>query len=380
MKRYISVLTLCAILLTTGCTSRDLPLISTAEIDSNSSNAIETAPATEENDIVAAMTEIALEEAPAKPQVLTEPPVMRIETIGTEIASCTNMYKCGYSWDTDGQSVIACGASPYQAYELGHINAVINIADLVQDPKILLTNGGEIGYVYCWGSDEEVQEVEFTDDGCIILPDEPVGCVYEVSIDFPQGQCSYVFATELREIQDTYSGDEMSTPAYDPTAAQSSAAYQPEIQPVIEDTCGYPTAENMPANGIVTDPVYKIIRTNCSSAMLFQGTVNISSADELAEYIDANDESCYLDEFKEYTAKYDEDYFKNNALVLILLEANSGSITYEIESYSSDGNISINSIIPMVGTCDMAYYHAVLEIPQSLADVEFGYAIGMTME
>lgn len=212
MKKYIAFTALSAMLLLSGCAERDLPLISTVELAEGS------APATELGSLGHAETEIAWEEAPIEPQELTEPPIIRIETIGSEIASCMSMTRCGYSWEHDGTAVIADSASPLQAYEHGDVTAVVNTLDLAKAPTVLLTNGGAIEYVRCWGADG-VQEVEFTAEGEILLPAEPVGAVYEVSVTFPQGRCSYIFAAEQREPSD-YSGsaEGAATPAYDPTA------------------------------------------------------------------------------------------------------------------------------------------------------------------
>ncbi len=250
MKKYISVILLAAVLLNTGCTSRDLPLESTVAIGTddmaaagNNDISDDTVSATTELGTYA-MTEIAWEsDVVNEPVVLDSPPDMRIEARGDMIASCMTMAKCGYTWGNEGEQVIACGASPYQAWEHGDVHAVINILDLAASPKVLLTNGAEIEYVRCWGGDDGYQEINFTADGEIIIPQlSTTGNVYEVSIVFPQGRCSYVFATEKRA---PYSGDEgnsegATSPAYDPTAVQTSAAYIPE-----NELCGYPLAEDM---------------------------------------------------------------------------------------------------------------------------------------
>ncbi len=238
MKKYLTFAAITAMLLASGCTARDLPLTSTTALGDAAEG--ELVASTELGTVDGyAETEIAWEEAPAQPEELSSPPVMRIEAVGEMIASCMNMPQCGYSWTKDDSETIACGASPYQAYELGHVSAVINTLDLAKAPKVLLTNGGVIEYVTCWGSDEERQDVEFTAEGEILLPDSPIGKVYEVSILFPQGRCSYLFATEEREPTDYSGGSEgATTPAYDPTALQSPAAY------ISEAICGYPTAED----------------------------------------------------------------------------------------------------------------------------------------
>ena len=69
--------------------------------------------------------------------------------------------------------------------------------------------------------------------------------------------------------------------------------------------------------------------------------------------------------------KYDETYFESNNLVFIILEEGSGSIRHEItdvrvcrdENGAPLGwNITIDRIVPEVGTDDMAQWHLLLEV------------------
>lgn len=76
----------------------------------------------------------------------------------------------------------------------------------------------------------------------------------------------------------------------------------------------------------------------------------------------------YIDEtigFLNACEKYDEEYFKNNILVMVILEEGSGSITHNVDSVETgtDGKLYVNvsSIIPEVGTCDMAQWHILIE-------------------
>lgn len=74
----------------------------------------------------------------------------------------------------------------------------------------------------------------------------------------------------------------------------------------------------------------------------------------------------YIDElFLSYT---DEYFFKNKTLVLFQVTSGSGSISYSVEAVRIDdsGNLAIdfNTIIPEVGTADMAQTLVVLELPK----------------
>ena len=70
--------------------------------------------------------------------------------------------------------------------------------------------------------------------------------------------------------------------------------------------------------------------------------------------------------------KYDDEYFENRMLVAVLLEEGSGSIRHEVERIGVDSGdlwIEIKSIVPEVGTCDMAWWHVLIE-PEAGVEVE----------
>ncbi len=63
-------------------------------------------------------------------------------------------------------------------------------------------------------------------------------------------------------------------------------------------------------------------------------------------------------------AKYDAAYFDEQMLVLVLLEEGSGSIRHRVTHVTeNDGRLLINidRLLPEVGTCDMAYWHILIE-------------------
>ena len=134
------------------------------------------------------------------------------------------------------------------------------------------------------------------------------------------------------------------------------------------------------------DPVNyeaQYIRTNaCHEGTEYPATIIIRSVDELNAYYDANKgkfdlerhDKVYSDTtigFLDACDKYDEAYFENQILVMVLLEEGSGSNRHEVDSVKvgSDGTlyVGINSIVPEVGTCDMAQWHVLIELE---ADVD----------
>ena len=109
----------------------------------------------------------------------------------------------------------------------------------------------------------------------------------------------------------------------------------------------------------------------------------IRSVGELYEYYSANKDKYNLERkdkvysdttigFLDACDKYDEKYFENQILVMVLLEEGSGSVRHNVESVkvAQDDKlyISICAIVPEVGTCDMAEWHILIE-PEKGIDV-----------
>lgn len=116
------------------------------------------------------------------------------------------------------------------------------------------------------------------------------------------------------------------------------------------------------------------IRTNWVSGS--HGTTYIiETKEELEEYLTANmeefglqhKEKVYADTtigFEDAIQKYDEEFFKNNNLVLVLLTAESGSIRHKVNSANiADGVMTINITrqTKEYQTCDMAGWHIIIE-------------------
>ena len=93
----------------------------------------------------------------------------------------------------------------------------------------------------------------------------------------------------------------------------------------------------------------------------------INDIQALNSYISSNEGTYNFesDEFKAVSEKYDEGYFNEKALVLVLLEESSGSVRHEVNGVSDDGVISITRSVPEMGTDDMAQWHIFIEIPKT---------------
>jgi len=102
----------------------------------------------------------------------------------------------------------------------------------------------------------------------------------------------------------------------------------------------------------------------------------INSAQELNEYYAINRDTYDLDKkekvysdttigFLDAVDKYDDAYFKDNILVLVLLEEGSGSIRHKVSDVKRNDNnieIGIKRIVPEIGTSDMAEWHIMVEL------------------
>ena len=108
----------------------------------------------------------------------------------------------------------------------------------------------------------------------------------------------------------------------------------------------------------------------------------INSKEELKAYYEANKANFDLERkenvssgaaigFLDACDKYDDTYFEQQSLILIVLEEGSGGVTHKItdvrphstETGALDGwDITIDRIVPEVGTADMAQWHLFLEI------------------
>ena len=125
------------------------------------------------------------------------------------------------------------------------------------------------------------------------------------------------------------------------------------------------------------------IRTNGTSENTsYPYHVVINSREEIEAYYEANKELFDLERKEEVYSdttigfldacdKYDDAYFARQNLVLIVLEEGSGSIRHEITDMrphnTENGrlagwDITINKIVPEVGTADMAQWHLFLEV------------------
>lgn len=115
----------------------------------------------------------------------------------------------------------------------------------------------------------------------------------------------------------------------------------------------------------------------------------IRSADQLQTYCRENGSLYQFEQgtdgtesFLEACERYDEAYFENQCLILVLLQEGSGSTRHKVDRVgTADGDtvISIQTITPEVGTCDMAAWHILIE-PDSTLELPQGGKVALLLD
>ncbi|MBO5943766.1 MAG: hypothetical protein J6Q50_00555 [Clostridia bacterium] len=107
--------------------------------------------------------------------------------------------------------------------------------------------------------------------------------------------------------------------------------------------------------------------TNTPSGIMFPQIRVINSLEHFNNYINEFD-----NEFSDERQKYDEKYFTEKSLIVLLLEEGSGSITHTINDLvmSDDGKlyVYIDVNVPETGDCAMAYWHIFIEPNSNMTD------------
>ncbi|MDD4124181.1 MAG: hypothetical protein PHW77_00415 [Eubacteriales bacterium] len=149
----------------------------------------------------------------------------------------------------------------------------------------------------------------------------------------------------------------------------------PEEESPIESECSDESSASFenPDNSYISYPSQRI-RTGYYE----QGTriIVISSADELEAFFNDTDIGGNI-KLYEVAGKYDAEYFKTNILIMVLIKENSGSIQHQVIGIDETGHILINRVIPETGTCDMAGWNILIEVPNSHPAISAG--IGFTL-
>ncbi len=200
-----------------------------------------------------------------------------------------------------------------------------------------LTDGGKLTGVTNWSSEGEPLDLDFDAAGAIYFSECPIGEIYSVSVGFPEGNCTYVFAA-----------------AYS-SAVEDDGALIGQLAPVTPE--------------YDLDDLYKpegsISRVNWDERIA--PTAMIRSLDELKTYYTAHLANEWT-AFEDCFPKYDGTFFEKNVLVISYFDEGSGSIKHEYLGIDNEnGCIVVRRTTPEVGTDDMAAYVLTVEIPADKA-------------
>ena len=106
---------------------------------------------------------------------------------------------------------------------------------------------------------------------------------------------------------------------------------------------------------------------NTPSGIKFPQIRVIKSVEDLNEYVKE-----FNNEFSEECNKYDEKYFEEKPLIIVILEEGSLSITHTVTDLkmSDDGKlyVYIDVNVPEAGDCAMAYWHILIEPDKEITD------------
>ena len=116
------------------------------------------------------------------------------------------------------------------------------------------------------------------------------------------------------------------------------------------------------------------VRSYCyTTKTAYPYIVVIKSTEELKSYYDDNKTVWYFDSkpngddsvsFNEAIKKYDNEFFKENALIFVVTEEGSGSVRYTDVKIDGD-TVKVKKHKPEVFTCDMAYWQIIIELPKT---------------
>lgn len=138
-----------------------------------------------------------------------------------------------------------------------------------------------------------------------------------------------------------------------------------EGEDVLDCSLGLPPGQTLPHQREYFGFNAQYLRTNGYQKDVAYPVVKIiRSVEELNEYYEANRDSYDMRSFRDACEKYDEAYFRDRILVMVLVEAGSGSVRYQVTDAALNGEtlvVDIDVIAPEAGTCDMAEWHILIE-------------------
>lgn len=123
----------------------------------------------------------------------------------------------------------------------------------------------------------------------------------------------------------------------------------------------------------------KYIRTDGSISEVTEPVVKkITSLKELNDYYTENKENYNFTDNSELSSsftteidKYDEEYFKNSFLLVVLVQEEGSDIYHTVKSVKEDGKIVIERNLANHEASDVATWHVLIELSNSIKDVDY---------
>lgn len=123
----------------------------------------------------------------------------------------------------------------------------------------------------------------------------------------------------------------------------------------------------------------KYVRTDGSISEVTEPVVKkITSLKELNDYYTENKENYNFTDNSELSSsftteidKYDEEYFKNSFLLVVLVQEEGSDIYHTVKSVSEDGKVVIERNLANHESTDIATWHVLVELNNSNKDVDY---------
>lgn len=273
-------------------------------------------------------------------QYTPEPPELSMSVFTDNADTSVNLMKNTFMWtfiDGSGNEATVCVdcAAPYEM----SLTPSFDVSEGAK-ARVELTEGGKLTGATNLSSEGEWLELDFQRTGEIYFPEQPIGEMYTVTVEYEQGTCVYVFAASYDK------AEEIRIEAL-PVGSQAG-------EPVITPPCTF----------------YRVHDFN--DGREYPTVIVLDSVEALKQYYSYNSDGFELESVSdEMFGKYNREFFEENTLVFVRIMEGSGSISHTFKGIDADNNIIIERRIPEVGTDDMAYYHVAIEIPQDMAGNEF---------
>lgn len=121
------------------------------------------------------------------------PPNIFLDAAGAERPLLMGSYTWGEGLDEmhhDGYTI-----EDIKSPDIGYVYP----ASWFDDARLVVPEGGVITSVALYKDAQTYSDLQFTDDGAIILPDDPIGEHIEVIVEYPEGACCYLMSVDFPE-------------------------------------------------------------------------------------------------------------------------------------------------------------------------------------